>query len=85
LFGLLLTFMELRRQATIPRLPLEIRLLAADISAEARAIHEAMLRRVQGVLVESGINVTWEYMHWDVTDPFSTAALMDRWLAFAPA
>jgi hypothetical protein len=85
LLGLLLTFVELRRHEAVPRLPLEIRLLAADISAEARAIHEAMLRRVQGALAELGISVAWEYMAWDVTDPFSTTALMDRWLAFAPA
>jgi hypothetical protein len=85
LLGLLLTFVELRRHAAIPRLPLEIRLLAADISSEARAIHEAMLRRVQDDLAESGVSLTWEYMQWDVTDPFSTAALMDRWLEFAPA
>src|SRR5207244_3683691 len=85
LFGLLLTLVELRRHATIARLPLEIRLLAADISAEARAIHEAMLLRIEEVLKESGINITSEYMEWNVTDPFSTAALMDRWLAFASA
>lgn len=84
LLGLLLTFVELRRHAQLPRLPLEIRLFAADISAEARAIHEGMLRRVQGALAKLGISIIWEYMAWDVTDPFSTAALMDRWLAFAP-
>jgi hypothetical protein len=85
LLGLLLTFVELRRHGAIPRLPLEIRLLAADISSEARAIHEAMLGRVQGELAESGVSVSSQYVQWDVTDPFSTAALMDKWLEFAPA
>jgi hypothetical protein len=85
LLGLLLTLVELRQYAAIPRLPLEIRLMAADISPEARGIHEAMLRRVQGELAESGVSVTWEYMQWDASDPFSTTALMDRWLEFAPA
>lgn len=69
LLGLLLTLVELRHHAAIPRLPLEIRLLAADISAEARAIHEAMIRRVQGILIESGINFIWEYMDWDLHFP----------------
>jgi len=54
-----LTFAELRQHATIPRLPLEIRLLAADISPEARAIHEAMVRPSPGQAMAPSLAESW--------------------------
>ncbi len=85
LFGLLSTFAELRSEGAVPRLPLEIRLLAADISADGRALHQAMLLRLQPFLDAHGIRVDCEYMEWDVSKLTSTTALVDRWLALAPA
>jgi hypothetical protein len=85
LLGLLATLAELRSQGNLPRLPLEVSILAGDVSAGARAIHESMLGRLRPSFEAEGVRMRWQHMAWDVTDPFSTTALMDEWFKFSPA
>jgi hypothetical protein len=80
LLGMLCTMAELRRLNINARLPVYLHVLAADISRTGREIHECMLRRIQADLAGAGIILTYEHMHWDANDGFSTARLMDKWL-----
>jgi hypothetical protein len=84
LLGLLATIVELRLQAFLPPLPLEVGILAGDFSTKARSIHASMLQRFRGQLERVGMRLRWEHSHWDITDPFSTAALIDAWFRLCP-
>ncbi len=84
LLSLLCTMAELRLCTSSPHLPVEICVMAADCSADARAIHESLSDRLRPHLTQVGIRLRSEYTHWDVTDHFSTTALMDRWFATCP-
>ena len=83
LLGLLCTIAELRRREAHARLPVELHVLAADISPTAREIHECMLKRVSKTLADVGIRMTYTHMDWDAADGYSTARLMDAWFAQA--
>ena len=82
LLGLLTTVAELRSQGGCARLPVDLRVLAADCSEEARAIHASMSARVRPLLEAVGVRVRSEYVRWDATQPLSTTALIDRWFDF---
>ncbi len=84
LFGLLASLAELRRTGYAAPMPTEISILAADCSAEARAIHASMANRLQPALSLHGLRISTNYMDWDVTKPFSTTALMDQWFLLCP-
>jgi SAM-dependent methyltransferase len=80
LLGMLCSLGELRRHHALPRLPVDLHVLGADISPGAMAIHKAMLGRLKPGLTDVGIRVIEGYSEWDVTDDYSTSRLMDTWL-----
>ena len=84
LLGYICTIAELRNRGKLPRTPVNLKLFAGDISAEGRSLHADMLHRALPHLEEAGIRVDVKYHHWDVMDPFSTAKLVDTWLAECP-
>jgi len=67
----------------MPLVPLELRILAADLSAEAQELHAAMFARLVPELGRVGMQCAVKYRTWDVTDALSTAGLMDAWLEHA--
>jgi len=76
--SLLLVIAKLRELEVLPRIQLNVRLLAADISDLARAIGAEMLASVQQALEDQGIIVEAEWLRWDVTSESSTADLVKR-------
>ena len=84
LLGLLATLAELRGRGHSGLLPLDLSILAADCSEEARAIHAGMCARLRLHLEAIGIRARAEYQDWDATNPLSTTKLMDRWLGSCP-
>lgn len=84
LLAFLCTVAELRQQGRLPVTPVEVTVLAGDISADARQIHEAMFSRMQPGLAEVGIRILWHHIDWNVTDPFSTSRLVDQWFDCCP-
>jgi hypothetical protein len=85
LLGYLCTIAELRQRGLVPRTPVEITVLAGDISSEARLIHEAMLDRLASSFSDAGIRLSWHHSNWDVTDVFSTSRLVDQWFTQCPS
>lgn len=84
LLAFLCTVAELRRQGVLPTTPVEISILAGDISPDARQIHEAMLTRLRPGLADVGIRVLWQHADWNVSDVFSTSRLVDQWFNICP-
>lgn len=84
LLGLLATLAELRVQGCLPRLPLDVGILGGDCSEEARLLHACMLQRLRPHFDAVGVRMCWQHSDWDVTNPFSTSALMDQWFRFCP-
>lgn len=73
--SLLLTTARLRELDVLPRIRLEVRLVAADVSDSARALANDLLDSVRGILEEQAIFVEAEWMPWDVTSEKSTVDL----------
>lgn len=74
----LCTIAELRASAVLPRQPLNILLLAGELSKPARAYCGEFVKRLQPALAEQGIFVTPEYQEWDVTNDVSNTQLIQR-------
>jgi len=68
---------SLREQSVLPRVPLLVRLVLAEISGSARAYATAMLERLQPYLLLQAIEIKATYIEWDATDFASTARLTD--------
>jgi hypothetical protein len=73
--SLLLTVARLRELGVLPCMRLDVKLIAADVSASAREIAAALLEEVNDVLEEQGIFVRAEWPAWDVTSESSTVDL----------
>jgi len=84
LLGYLGAVAELRQQGLAPHTPVELTVLAGDISIDARVIHEAMLTRLAPSFSSVGIRLSWHYSAWDVTNVFSTSRLVDQWFDVCP-
>ncbi|MFO0807592.1 MAG: hypothetical protein U0746_03130 [Gemmataceae bacterium] len=84
LLGLLSTVAALRAEGWLPRLPVDVQVAAGDCSAKAREVHACLLSRLQTPLADVGMRLTWRHLEWDVTDSFSTAALIDHWFLQCP-
>ncbi len=72
------TIAELRREEVLPRLPLQVSLIGAEISGPARCHAEAMFDSVRPELETQAIFVQEEFLHWDVTDDLSNTDLIRR-------
>lgn len=76
-FSLLCTIAELRAQDFLPRSPLNICLIGAEISGFARDYALEMLSELRPFLESQAIFVEVEMRHWDVTDELSNADLVE--------
>lgn len=63
----------LRANGVLPRIPLDIKLLAADISAHAHGLGQEMMDAVLPFLEEQAITVCVDWVTWDVTCAMSNA------------
>jgi hypothetical protein len=75
-FALLTAIAELRAQEVVPRLPLDVFLIGAELSNPAREYAASMLRELRAPLETQAIFVEEEFLRWDVTDPLSNTNLV---------
>ena len=66
---------ELRAQNLLPRQPLDVRLIGAELSEPARGYAAAMLDRIRQPLARQGIFVSESFVGWDALCQQSTTAL----------
>jgi hypothetical protein len=77
-FALLATVAELRAQQVLPRQPLDVFLIGAELSKPARAYAALVLEELRASLEAQAIFVQEEFLSWDVTDQLSNTALIKR-------
>ncbi|MFD2288127.1 hypothetical protein GJU39_23115 [Pedobacter petrophilus] len=69
---------ELRKCGIVPREPLDVTLIGAEISEPARNLAQEMLARLKPSLTEQAINVEAEFCNWDVTNDYSNTKLIKK-------
>jgi hypothetical protein len=69
---------ELRAESILPRLPLDVALIGAELSAPARRYAKQMLSALVPSLEQQSIFVQAEFTEWDVTNSVSSARLISR-------
>lgn len=79
-FSLLATIAELRARDVLPRLPLHIRFIGAEISELARQYAQEMLAELTPFLESQAIFVQAELLQWDVMDSLSNTDLIKNML-----
>lgn len=79
-FSLLSTIAELRANEVLPRLPLHVRLIGAEISEFARQYAREMLEELTPFFESQAIFVQAEFLSWDVTDSLSNTDLIQNML-----
>ncbi len=77
-YSFLSTVIELRKLGIVPRLPLDITIIGAEISEPARDMAVEMLRRLKPSLNEQGITVNADFYHWDIKDDHSNVQLIKK-------
>ncbi len=77
-FAFLSAVAELRANDVLPRIPLDVSMLGAELSVPARAYAAAMLEDLRPFLERQGIFVDAEYVHWNVLDQLSNTDLITR-------
>ena len=83
-FSLLSTIADLREQGVLPRQPLDVSLLLAEISGHARAYALELLSELKPRWEEQAITVTEHSVEWDVTDEKSNMDLIREISRLAP-
>ena len=68
----------LRESGVLPRIPLNVHLVAADISSHATDLANEMLDRIRQSLADQAIHVEVEWIVWDATDTASNTNLVRR-------
>jgi hypothetical protein len=76
--SILTTLAELRKCSVLPRIPLEISIVAGEISESAREYLILQLSELDNSLKEQSIEITYEVLPWDVLDNISTADLIRK-------
>lgn len=69
---------ELRESGVLPREPLAVRLIGADISEPAMAYARELLERLQPGLKEQGITLEPQWLAWNITDKMQTTQLNEH-------
>lgn len=69
---------ELRAKKILPRLPLDVHLIGAELSIHARELAENMLAQINSSLIEQAIFVSSEFVPWDVTNQISNTNLVTK-------
>ncbi|MBX3179660.1 MAG: hypothetical protein KF886_20075 [Candidatus Hydrogenedentes bacterium] len=78
--SLLATLAALRESGVVPRQPLYVWILSADISDLARSYASILMDKVRDSLEKQGIHVHQRFESWDVQDSLSNTALIDAWI-----
>jgi SAM-dependent methyltransferase len=73
----------LRERDVIPRLPLDVYLVAGDFSPPARATAEQLLESLRPALARQAIFIHVRFVDWNVLDSQSTMALLHTWMEHA--
>ncbi|MNU97656.1 hypothetical protein D3C71_877410 [compost metagenome] len=69
---------ELRAEGVVPREPLVVKLIGAELSPSARQYAREFMERISPFLSKQAIFLTWEFQSWDVTCELSTTDLVKR-------
>lgn len=69
---------HLRATDVLPRQPLDVFVLGAEISPSAQILAKETMEAALPALQEQAIFVTTEYLRWDATDSLSTTDLVKR-------
>ncbi len=77
-FAFLCTIAELRARNVLPRQPLDVYYLGAELSDPARAYAQEMLTELREALQAQAIFVEAEFLRWDVTNALSNTDLIKR-------
>ena len=77
-FTFLCTLAELRSNKILPRLPLDVLLIGAELSVHARQLAEEILIKITPSLKKQAIFVTSEFVAWDVTNQMSNTDLVTK-------
>jgi hypothetical protein len=77
-FAFLATIAELRAHDVLPRQPLDIRLIGAEISQPAQAYALEILEEICPFLESQAIFVEAEFIYWDVLDWLANTDLITR-------
>ncbi|CAG0987660.1 hypothetical protein ANRL3_02552 [Anaerolineae bacterium] len=75
-FAILANIAELRRQDVLPRIPLNVVLVGAEISEPAREYAKEILDKLRPSLEAQAIFVDAEFIEWDVTCSLSNTDLI---------
>lgn len=78
ILSLLTTLVELRLKKLLPTLPLNIHILAADISPTALEIYQSLLHDLEPYLLHAGIRIIYHTYEWDACFVIQTSVLMDE-------
>lgn len=78
IISILCTLYELRKNNVLPRHPLEISILAGEISGTARGYLLKQLVALSGVIEEQSIWIKFEILEWDTLSKVSTVDLIKR-------
>lgn len=84
ILSLLSTVADLRKNRTLPKLPLTITITAGDISETALEIYESLLSGLSPILLAEGIALRCSTTLWDATAANMTASIIDKWFTNAP-
>ncbi len=82
--GLLLCVQRLRELGIVASAPLEVRILAGDISEFALDIYRSLLDRLRPALESVGIRVQATFQVWDIKAAAQVAGIVDQWFGLQP-
>lgn len=77
-FTFLSAIAELRARGVLPRQPLDVYLIAGELSDHAKRYAMELLDELMGPLAEEGIFLKAEFVEWNVLEPFSNTRLIQR-------
>lgn len=77
-FSFLANIAELRAQGVLPRQPLDVYLIGAEFSDQARVYAQSLLDELCAELEKQAIFVEAEFISWDVTEPLSNTDLIKK-------
>jgi hypothetical protein len=77
-FSLLATIAQLRSQGVLPRVPLDVHLVAGEIAEPARQLASQVMDELRPSLEEQAITLSAELHPWNVTDALSNTDFVAR-------
>lgn len=80
ILSLLCNIAKLRINSKIPRLPLEVNILAGDYSNSALSIYGGLLEKMKKNFENELMFINYDTFEWNASDPRSTNLLVKKWL-----